>query len=894
MKSLPIWLRRSGLLPLLVVMMACAFSAPLRAQVRLTLSSGAVTGGSVSEVQPGVTEVRVTGDTPLIQVTPQVSLNPQQDQVLAFTYFSARATDHVQLSYVTVDGKQHTALLLPGLSHSEAFTQYSQDLSGLEDWSSARRITGLGFVSSPGNIIRIRDAEIRPSTEAERLAASQKAELARKDERLRKYLSAYLNQNFPDSVDDVYATTKRLEISGRIVDDRDVFLAEVPMYEDLTELKRFDYVTPVHAANGRFTISLTRVRTLPDYAYDRVFSKWVLVRKDGDAFALLSHAHFTDEVPARWQLPDEVSRSKKGLGGFHLGGPVSDLKQLGISSVTINIFMDFLRAPPLASSQPDSQSIPFSYAGGQYYADATKIAAYDRTLQNAAAQKVIVSAILLVPKRSHAEDGTPAMDLAYPYADPSGIYAMPNVSSAKGLQVYAAMIDFLAQRYSQPDKKFGRIHHWIIHNEVDAGWVWTNAGNKSELTFMDMYIKSMRTVYLIARQYNPHARVYISLTHFWNQTEDKHFYLPHHMLDELVEFSHAEGDFDWSIAYHPYPQSLFNPRTWEDTKATFDLNTPYITFKNIEVLDAWTRQAQTFYRGQTPRSIFLSEQGFNSKDYSPQVLAEQAAALAYAWKKIEPLDSIEAMQYHNWIDNRGEGGLRIGLRKFPDDPVAPLGKKPIWYLYQKLGTPEENAACEPYKPIVGISDWSQLQYKGQIVGAPPASTLRDIKSDQWMATDALGRNLPGIATTGAVRPGRYVGIFYFLTANQTGVPGPRNITKSLNDGQDTSKWATGTYYWGEPEAGYYLMTDEWVIRRHALMLADAGVDVIIFDATNDLTYPKTYTKILRVYSQMREEGERTPQIAFLASQRSAQQLWDDLYSKGFTANCGSNGKGSRC
>ena len=838
---------------LLLLVAAGACSGSLAAQARLTLTPGTMAEGSATQAEAGVVEVRVSGNTPVVPVTMPGSFDPKQNQVLAFSYFSAHATDHVRLAYETADGKQHTASLLPGLSHSEAFTQYAEDLSGLEDWGSARRITGLGFETATGNVIRIRDVEIRPSTASERQAAAEKAELARQDEHLRKDLKAYLGQSFPDAVENIYATANRLEISGKAADDRDVFLAEIPMYEDLTQLKRFDDLTPVHAVNGRFAVSLTRVRTLPDHQYDRIFSKWVLVRRQADAFTLLSHAHFADEVAARWQLPDEVPRSKKGLGGFNAAGPVEDVEQLGLTSITVNIFLDFLRAAPAPGPQAGSPSIPFSYGGRQYYADTAAIAKYDKTLEIAAAHKLIVSAILLVPKRSKAQDGTPAVDLAYPHADPAGIYAMPNVGSAEGLQVYAAMIDFLAQRYSRPDKQFGRIHHWIMHNEVDAGWVWTNAGNKSELTFMDLYLKSMRTVYLIARQYNPHARVYISLTHFWNQTEDKHFYLPHQMLDELVQFSHAEGDFDWSIAYHPYPESLFKPRTWEDTKVSFDMNTPYITFKNIEVLDAWTRQPETFYRGQKTRSIFLSEQGFNSESYSPQALADQAAGLAYAWKKIEPLDSIEAMQYHNWIDNRGEGGLRIGLRKFPDEPGAPLGKKPIWSLYQKLGTPEEDAACEPYKRIVGVSDWKEVQHKGQIVGAPPLRALRDVKSDQWTATDALGRELPGIATAGAVRAGRYVGIFYFLTANQTGTPGPRDVTKSLNEGQDTSKWAKGTYYWGEPEAGYYLMTDEWLIRRHAQMLADAGVDVILFDTTNDVTYPKTYMTILRVYQRMREE-----------------------------------------
>lgn len=844
------------------------------AQVKLVPSPSPISEGSISQVEEGITEVRVTGNLPMVPVTMQGELNPKADRVLSFSYFSARATDHVRLSYETADGKTHTALLLPGLSHSEAFTEYAEDLSSLDDWASARRVTALGVETVPGNVIRIRDLQIRPSTEVERSAAAVKAELERRDGLLKEGLETYLGQTFPDAVENVYGTDATLNISGRLADDHDVYLAEVPMYQDLTQLKSFDDATRIHAVGGRFTVSVTRQRTLPDHIYDRIFSKWMLIRKQAGAFTLLSHAHFADEVRSKWNLPDEVPRSKKGLGGFSAVGPVEDVEQLGVTSVTVNVFLDFLCAGPAADRTT------FTYGGRKYYADTAVIARYDQTLQYAAAHRLIVSAILLVPKHSAATDGTPAADLAFPYADPSGIYAMPNVASAQGLQVYAAMLDFLAERYSRPDKKFGRIHHWIIHNEVDAGWVWTNAGNKSELTFMDMYIKSMRTVFLVARQYNPHSRVYISLTHFWNETEDKHFYLPHHMLDELVEFSRMEGDFDWSIAYHPYPESLFKPRTWEDTRVTFDLSTPFITFKNIEVLDAWTKQPQTLYRGQKPRSIFLSEQGFNSEDYSPKALADQAAGLAYAWKKIEPLDSIEAMQYHNWMDNRSEGGLRIGLRKFKDQEDDPLGRKPIWSLYQELGTPGEDAACEPYRKLVGVPDWGAVRFKGQIAGAPPRDALRHMHSDQWAATDGLSRELPGVATTGGIRPGRYVGIFYFLTANQTRAPGPRDVTKSLNRGQDTSKWARGDFYWGEPEAGYYLATDEWVIRRSAHMLANAGVDVIVFDVTNDVTYPETYMAIFRTYERMRAEGEETPRIAFLASQTSVQQLWKDLYSKG--------------
>ena len=839
--------------------------------VSITLSPENARDATLTMLPDGTAEIHVTGSTPTVTAVMRGTLQPAQQRVLALEYFSAHATDHTRLEFDSADGRHHVAQLA-GLSHSEAFTTYTSDLSVVDGWGSATAVTRLGFESAPGETIRLRNIALRAPTAEEQSAISQRAELHRMDAVLQGHLSEYLGKSYAAEIANAYVDEKQVHVRGTVSSDQDVYLAEVPLYEDVTELKSYDYMIPVHAINGRFETTLVRFRTLPDHIYDRVYSRWMLVRKSPGGFEPISHAHYADDVKSQWSLPDEMPRSKKGLGGFSVGGPAQDLDDLGLTSVTVNLYLNFLR------TSPGEDRIEFSYGGRTYYADRRAIEQYDKTLKYAAARKAIVAAILLVPKRSpHPEKDAPSF--AYPHADPAGIYDMPDVASAEGLQLYTAAIHFLAERYSRPDEQYGRIHHWIMHNEVDAGWVWTNAGEKSELTYMDLYIKSMRAVYLTARQFNPHARVFISLTHFWNWTEDKHFYLPHHMLDELVQFSNAEGDFEWAIAYHPYPESLFKPRTWEDHRVDFTLNTPLITFKNIEVLDAWAKQPQTFYRKTKSRSIYLSEQGFNSTDYSAASLADQAAGLAYAWKKIEHLDTIEAMQYHNWIDNRGEGGLRIGLRKFRDEPGDPLGRKPIWSLYQKLGTPEEDAACDPYKKVVGITDWNSIRYHGPIGGVTQQSELRDLRADTWAATDALGRRLPGYAEVGSPRK-RFVGIFYFLTFGRSGAPGPLNATEMIAKQPDPTTWPRRTYYWGQPEAGYYLSTDEWVIRRHARLLADAGVDVILFDTTNDRSHQEAYMPLLRVYAAMRAEGERTPQIAFLASQRSVHQVWDELYSKG--------------
>jgi hypothetical protein len=288
------------------------------------------------------------------------------------------------------------------------------------------------------------------------------------------------------------------------------------------------------------------------------------------------------------------------------------------------------------------------------------------------------------------------------------------MTNPESVDCYAAALDFLASRYSRPDKKYGRLNHWIMHNEVDAGWEWTNMGEKTAAIFMDTYIKSMRLCYAIARKYNPHSEVFITLTHYWGWTSHPRFYPSKDLMEILIQYSKAEGDFEWAMAHHPYPQSLVEPKTWLDKQVDYTFNSPKITFKNLEVLNAWIKLPEVLYKGKTKRTLWLSENGTNSKTYSEKDLKEQAAGFAYTWKKMAVLDGIDGFQWHNWYDHRGEGGLRIGLRRFPDDEQLPGGVKPVWYVFKAADTKDENHVFDPYKTVIGISDWKEVQFKGAI------------------------------------------------------------------------------------------------------------------------------------------------------------------------------------
>jgi hypothetical protein len=159
------------------------------------------------------------------------------------------------------------------------------------------------------------------------------------------------------------------------------------------------------------------------------------------------------------------------------------------------------------------------------------------------------------------------------------------------------------------------------------------------------------------------------------------------------------------------------------------------------------------------------------------------------------------------------------------------------------------------------------------------SNLRNLHADSWVATDALGRKLPTFEDCGPVKKDRYVGMFYFMTHTSPGGKGPFDVTKIMKANPENPQWGEGGHFWGEPETGYYLSYEKWMIRRHAQLLADAGVDVIIFDVTNDRTYPDVYIPVCEVFTEMRKSGEKTPQISFLGSEKSVHMLWDEFYTK---------------
>ncbi|MEO6916424.1 MAG: hypothetical protein ABI151_12965 [Chitinophagaceae bacterium] len=187
--------------------------------------------------------------------------------------------------------------------------------------------------------------------------------------------------------------------------------------------------------------------------------------------------------------------------------------------------------------------------------------------------------------------------------------------------------------------------------------------------------------------------------------------------------------------------------------------------------------------------------------------------------------------------------------------------------------------------------------------------LSSSKADTWVATDGIGRKIITDAREGTIRKDKFVGIFYFIwqgahgydkhsgTRADEGVMekaasdtvSPYDISKLLAANAHSPAYGPvhAFHYWGEPYFGYYLPDDEWIIRKHAQMLSDAGIDVLIIDVTNAAIYLPQVTKIAQTYMAMRAEGKSTPSLAFIANsapERTVQRLYDSIYKKNLFAN----------
>ncbi|MBQ3867228.1 MAG: hypothetical protein II789_01640 [Clostridia bacterium] len=225
--------------------------------------------------------------------------------------------------------------------------------------------------------------------------------------------------------------------------------------------------------------------------------------------------------------------------------------------------------------------------------------------------------------------------------------------------------------------------------------------------------------------------------------------------------------------------------------------------------------------------------------------------------------------YNNGLEQEWDLELTIVFTSREDEPVL-----------ECKSASESYTSVKPPKEYVIPSD--SLIY------------THEVMPDTWVFTDGLGRTSLTYADVGAPRDGKTLALFYWTWHNSERLAlKPFNNTLFCAEHPEVlydyhnPLWPTGAtgHFWNESVYGYYISTDDWVLRKHAELLADAGVDVVFTDNTNGTaTWRECYQRVFATWSQAMQDGVRTPKLSFMLpfgandnARTQLQMLFTDVF-----------------
>ncbi len=436
--------------------------------------------------------------------------------------------------------------------------------------------------------------------------------------------------------------------------------------------------------------------------HDRLYSRFEVYAGDDRIPGMQFVTDFDVSVPENKNEYPALSTKKT------LHGTEEDIIALGIRQQPININL-----PNLMTTIKTDKTLDFEHDGKTYYFIKEAVEKVDMQMAKSKKLGLVVTMILLNSPRLFGSTGEKALldkclHPGFDFESPDAFISAFNMRTHDGMGYYRAFVEFLCDRYTKPDSEMGCVAGAIISNEVNSQYVWGNAGEMDVNDYVAEYNEAMRQAWLAGQKHAKSFRVYVSLDQYWHKTAHnvrfpKRYYAGRDIIDELSRLQGEKGEFPWCVAYHPYPEDLRWPDFWHDRAPDFTFSTPKITFKNMEVLEAYLSQPRMLYRN-APRRIIFSEQGFNSHSGALQSLTEKMAEAGYvlAYLKAKNMKTVDMFMHHAYTDNPHEFGLNLGIRRF--DPNAPHHageKKPIWYAVCDMDTERESERIQKARAFIG-------------------------------------------------------------------------------------------------------------------------------------------------------------------------------------------------
>lgn len=264
--------------------------------------------------------------------------------------------------------------------------------------------------------------------------------------------------------------------------------------------------------------------------------------------------------------------------------------------------------------------------------------------------------------------------------DGVGSYAF-HVTTASGEAAVRSYARNVADHYAD------YVSNWVIGNEVNDAVTWDYSGVMDMDEHAAQYAKAFRIFYEEIKKANSEARVFIPFDMRWNAkpADGSARYTVKEYLPKLNE--HLK-DLDYGIAWHAYPVHFFTkPEFMDDDGISFDLDTPNINLKNMDVLTNYLQTPEMLSPSGQVRHLILTEQGFTSACENGE--ERQAEAIRQAYEIVKANPYIEGFYLCRQVDAKSqeEAGGAFGLwTRNPSSSVdeTPQSKKKAWSVYQSL------------------------------------------------------------------------------------------------------------------------------------------------------------------------------------------------------------------
>lgn len=443
---------------------------------------------------------------------------------------------------------------------------------------------------------------------------------------------------------------------------------------------------------------------------DNLYSKFYIVQ-DGE---ILAGPYYASEIDSLKSVSPFEQHTKKGLT-LEDSSTIEVAKEFGVSNTVINWDMaSMIYKNEDADGNPvgnayKGNAIEYESNGKLFYFDANYVRAQDELISAYSRAGMNVSLVIITWEKLLTESFPDSLL----YLRGNRQTAAFNTSNITGAEYWIAAMEFLGSRYSN---KSCLVNKFIIGNEIDYTYDWyliqplkdaNGKYQKAEFnTFMEEFARTFRLANLAVKKYNSESKVLVSLTHNWavdcydsyncvGENIRYNSYAPKDILDWLLKYEKARGDYDWGIAAHPYPIGTTSSRptitdpAWSGKNGypdpiTGDWKTsPWITAANLELYQLYFEQPENTYKGEvrsvslTETSICNSNRNNVSEEQYVKSTYEQAASIAQYYYRAANIECIEDIAYFQLHD---QSSNKLGLKE------ANGTKKPSYNVWKYVDT----------------------------------------------------------------------------------------------------------------------------------------------------------------------------------------------------------------